>query len=591
MKNKKVITEKPLDFNNSLKRLFEKIGVYKKYIISSIIFSSFGTILTIVGPNQLTKIIDEITNNLMGNINTNYVLKISVMLFILYILSFIFSYLQGFLMSTATQKYAKDLRKEISIKLNKLPLKFFDKNKSGDILSIISNDVDTMASSLNQSIGSLLSAIITLIGVTIMMFYTNVTMSITAVLASITGFLFIGIILSKSQKYFENQQKGLGKLNSHVEEIYSSFDIVKAYNGVDDSINEFEKLNNNLYHNARMSQFLSGLMMPLMNFVGNFGYVAVTVVGAYLVIEGYITFGVIVAYMIYIRLFTNPLSTIAQSFTSLQLVVAASERIYNFLEENEENTFEVLNKLENKSTKGKVEFKNVVFGYDKNKTIIKNFNASVKPGQTVAIVGPTGAGKTTLVNLLMRFYELNSGHILIDDIDIKSLAKNNIHNIFCMVLQDTWLYDDTILNNIKFNNEKVKKEDVIKVCKDIGIDHLIKTLPNSYNTILSEADNLSSGEKQLLTIARAMLKDASLLILDEATSNIDTRTELLVQNAMNKLMINKTSFIIAHRLSTIKNADLILVLKDGNIIEQGNHNELIKEKGFYSELYNSQFEE
>lgn len=581
---------KAKNFKEAMKTLFNNLKEYKILLILSISFAAVGAVCTIVGPNQLTKITDEITNNLMGTIDTSYILKISIILFVLYMCSFVFSFLQNYIMAIVTQRYSKKLRKDISEKFNRLPLSYYDKNKSGDILSKISNDVDTISSSLNQSLGSLVSAIVTLLGVIFMMFYTNIIMSITAIVAALIGFLLIMLIMSRSQKYFQKQQKELGVLNGHIEEMYSSFSIVKAYNGTEDAINEFNNYNQNLFYNAKMSQFLSGLMQPLMIFVGNLSYVAVTVMGAYLVMEGQITFGVIIAYMVYIRLFTNPLSAIAQAFNSLQLVAASTERVYDFLVEEEMIKDDVINKLIPEKIKGEIEFKNVVFGYNEDRLIIKNFSSKVKKGQKIAIVGPTGAGKTTIVNLLMRFYEINSGEILIDGINITSISRENLHDLFCMVLQDTWLYEDTIESNIRFNQENVTKEDIIKVCKTVGIDHLIRTLPSGYDTILSDAESLSTGEKQLLTIARGMLKPSNLLILDEATSNIDTRTEVLVQSAMDKLMEGKTSFVIAHRLSTIKNADIILVLKDGNIIEQGNHDELIKQKGFYNELYNSQFE-
>lgn len=581
---------KAKNFKEALKVLFKNLSEYKILIIIACVLACVGTIFTVIGPNQLTKITDEITYNIMGKIDTDYVLKIAITLFVLYISAFLFSFLQNFLMAIVTQKYAKKLRSQIADKLNKLPLSYFDKNKVGDILSRVSNDVDTISSSLNQSISSLLSAIVTLFGVIIMMLYTNVTMTITAIISSLVGFLIMAFILKNSQKYFNLQQQELGVINGHVEEIYSSFEIVKAYNGVQDAKTDFDKYNKALYHNSRMSQFLSGLMPPLMGFIGNLSYVSVTVMGAYLVSEDIISFGVIVAYMIYIRLFTNPLSQIAQGINSLQLVSAASERVYEFLDEEEVSHEKARNKLNPKTTKGHIEFNNVSFGYKEDKLIIKNFTSNVLPGQKIAIVGPTGAGKTTLVNLLMRFYEINEGFISIDDVKITDLSRDNVHSLFCMVLQDTWLYEDTIEANVRFNANNVSRKEVEKVCKIVGIDHLIRTLPQGYDTILSDADSLSAGEKQLLTIARGMLKHSPFLILDEATSNIDTRTEILVQKAMDKLMEGKTSFIIAHRLSTIKNADKILVLKDGNILEQGSHNELMKLNGFYSELYNSQFE-
>ncbi len=583
------VGEKPKDFKKSLRKLFSSMGKYKVILIISIIFAIAGSILTIIGPNQITKITDTITSGLMTGIDTDYVLEIGIILIIIYSLSFIFSTIQGFITASVTQKYSQDLRSKIVKKLNRLPLKYFDKNTTGDILSRVSNDVDVVSQSLNQSIGSLVSAIALFIGVTVMMFLTNIIMTITAIVASLIGFSLVGIILGKSQKYFSRQQEELGLLNGHIEEIYSSHNVVKIYNATDEAKENFDKYNDQLFESSFKSQFLSGLMMPLMMFIGNFGYTAVTVVGAYLTFEGHITIGVIVAYMIYIRLFTQPLSTIAQSLNSLQSATAASERIFKFLDEkelaNEDDKKDVLEVSE-----GHIEFKNVKFGYSKNKEIIHDFSLKVSKGQKVAIVGPTGAGKTTLVNLLMRFYEINSGSILIDGVDIKNLVRENVYDLFCMVLQDTWLFEGTIMENIKFNQLNVSDKRVKEVCTSIGIDHLIKALPNGYDTVLSDAESLSSGEKQLLTIARGMLQVTPFLILDEATSNVDTRTEKIVQKAMDKLSEGKTSFIIAHRLSTIKNADIILVLKDGNIVEQGNHDELLKAKGFYSELYNSQFE-
>lgn len=423
-----------------------------------------------------------------------------------------------------------------------------------------------------------------------MMFYTNYIMALTAILSSLIGFVFMIKILSKSQKYFTARQVELGKLNGHIEEIYSGLNVVKVYNGKNESDKKFDELNKSVYECNRKSQFLSGLMMPIMNFIGNFGYVAVCIVGALLVSKDMITFGVIIAFITYVRLFTNPLSQIAQGLTSLQSTAAASERVFEFLEEPELEKENVTKTLDKAKAKGEVEFNHVKFGYDSDKIIIRDFNAKIKPGQKVAIVGPTGAGKTTMVNLLMRFYEINSGDIKIDGVNIKDLSRENIHDLFTMVLQDTWLFNGTVKENIVYNNENVTDEEVIDVCKKVGVHHFIKTLPNGYDSVLSDIDSVSSGQRQLLTIARGMIDHKPLLILDEATSNVDTRTEELVQKAMDKLSEGKTSFIIAHRLSTIKNADLILVMKDGNIIEQGNHDELIKENGFYANLYNSQFD-
>ena len=527
---------------------------------------------------------------LSPKMNMDKIKSISLFLVILYVLSALFTFIQSILMTDVANKFAKKLRSNISKKINKLPLKYFDKNLSGDILSRVTNDVDTIAQSMNQSLASLVSSVTLFIGSIIMMFYTNYIMAFTAILSSLIGFVFMIKILSKSQKYFTARQVELGKLNGHIEEIYSGLNVVKVYNGKNESDKKFDELNKSVYECNRKSQFLSGLMMPIMNFIGNFGYVAVCIVGALLVSKDMITFGVIIAFITYVRLFTNPLSQIAQGLTSLQSTAAASERVFEFLEEPELEKENVTKMLDKAKAKGEVEFNHVKFGYDSDKIIIKDFNAKIKPGQKVAIVGPTGAGKTTMVNLLMRFYEINSGDIKIDGVSIKDLSRENIHDLFTMVLQDTWLFNGTVKENIVYNNENVTDEEVIDVCKKVGVHHFIKTLPNGYDSVLSDIDSVSSGQRQLLTIARGMIDHKPLLILDEATSNVDTRTEELVQKAMDKLSEGKTSFIIAHRLSTIKNADLILVMKDGNIIEQGTHDELIKENGFYANLYNSQFD-
>ena len=537
--------------------------------------------------NELPKSIKTI---LSPKMNMDKIKSISLFLVILYVLSALFTFIQSILMTDVANKFAKKLRSNISKKINKLPLKYFDKNLSGDILSRVTNDVDTIAQSMNQSLASLVSSVTLFIGSIIMMFYTNYIMALTAILSSLIGFVFMIKILSKSQKYFTARQVELGKLNGHIEEIYSGLNVVKVYNGKNESDKKFDELNKSVYECNRKSQFLSGLMMPIMNFIGNFGYVAVCIVGALLVSKDMITFGVIIAFITYVRLFTNPLSQIAQGLTSLQSTAAASERVFEFLEEPELEKENVTKTLDKAKAKGEVEFNHVKFGYDSDKIIIRDFNAKIKPGQKVAIVGPTGAGKTTMVNLLMRFYEINSGDIKIDGVNIKDLSRENIHDLFTMVLQDTWLFNGTVKENIVYNNENVTDEEVIDVCKKVGVHHFIKTLPNGYDSYLSDIDSVSSGQRQLLTIARGMIDHKPLLILDEATSNVDTRTEELVQKAMDKLSEGKTSFIIAHRLSTIKNADLILVMKDGNIIEQGNHDELIKENGFYANLYNSQFD-
>lgn len=546
-------------------------------------------------PNELYKKIDEMPLSIQKSIkpfmNLDAIKTIVITIAIIYICSSLFSYLQSFIMATVSNKFAKEFRSKISKKINRLPLKFFDRNQTGDTLSRVTNDVDTMAQSLNQSLASFISAITLFLGTIIMMFYTNWILALTAIFSSLFGFAFMSIILGKSQKYFIARQTELGNLNSHIEETYSGLLVVKAYNGKKQSDEKFDEYNKKVYEANRKSQFLSGLMMPMMSFVGNFGYVAVCIVGALLTQNGTITFGVIIAFITYVRLFTQPLSSIAQSITSLQSTAAASERVFEFLDEEEmDNENEIVKKLNKNTVKGNIEFDNVEFGYDSDRTIIKNFTAKVKNGQKIAIVGPTGAGKTTMVNLLMKFYTINKGDIKIDGVSTKELSRDNIHSLFTMVLQDTWLFDGTLRDNIFYNRKGVSDDRLMEICDTVGLTHFVKTLPKGLDTEMNENDSISAGQKQLITIARGMVENAPFLILDEATSNVDTRTEELVQKAMDKLTEGKTSFIIAHRLSTIKNADLILVMKDGNIIEQGNHNELMKKNGFYAELYNSQFE-
>ena len=545
--------------------------------------------------NEMYKVMENLPINVQKVIgpkmDMDKIKSIAILLACLYIISAIFTYVEGLSMIKVANGYAKKLRSSISEKINKLPLKFFDHNLSGDILSRVTNDVDTIAQSLNNSLSTLVSSITLFIGSIIMMFVTNYIMAITAIVSSLIGFILMFIILNKSQRYFTARQRELGKLNGYIEEIYSGLNVVRSCNAKDETINEFDKLNDKLYDCNRKSQFLSGLMQPIMGFIGNFSYVAVCIVGALLVSKSVISFGVIVAFIMYVRLFTNPLSQIAQAMTSMQSTAAASERVFGLLEEVEmDSENDITKKLDKHKVKGNIEFKNVKFGYDKDKIIINDFTAKVKAGEKIAIVGPTGAGKTTMVNLLMKFYDINDGDILIDGTSIKELKRDNIHSLFTMVLQDTWLFNGTVKENIIYNQKNVSNKKVEEVCKVVGVDHFIKTLPNGYDSIISDNDSVSSGQRQLLTIARGMISDSPFLILDEATSNVDTRTEELVQKAMDKLMENKTSFIIAHRLSTIKNADLILVMKDGNIIEQGNHNELMKKNGFYANLYNSQFE-
>ena len=545
--------------------------------------------------NEMYKVMENVPSSIQKVIgpkmNMDKIKDIAILLACLYIISAIFSYIEGLSMIKVANGYAKRLRTSISEKINRLPLKFFDHNLSGDILSRVTNDVDTIAQSLNNSLSTLVSASTLFIGSIIMMFVTNYIMAITAILSSLIGFVLMFIILGKSQKYFTRRQTELGNLNGYIEEIYSSLNVVKTCNAKEETTLEFDKLNDKLYDCNRKSQFLSGLMQPIMSFIGNFSYVAVCVVGALLVSKDMISFGTIVAFIMYVRLFTNPLSQIAQAMTSLQTTAAASERIFGLLEDEEMSSEDnITKKLDKNKVKGNIEFKNVKFGYDDDKVIINDFTAKVKAGQKVAIVGPTGAGKTTMVNLLMKFYDINDGDILIDGTSIRDIKRSNVHDLFTMVLQDTWLFNGTVKENIIYNQKHVSDKKVEEVCKIVGVDHFIKTLPDGYDSVISDNDSVSSGQRQLLTIARGMISDSPFLILDEATSNVDTRTEELVQKAMDKLMENRTSFIIAHRLSTIKNADLILVMKDGNIIEQGNHNTLMKKNGFYANLYNSQFE-
>ena len=537
-------------------------------------------------PKSIRKVIEP-------TMNMDKIKSITILLVCMYLASALFTYIQSICMTNVANKFANNLRSRISVKINKLPLKYFDKHQVGDILSRITNDVDMIAQSMNQSLASLVSSITLFLGSIIMMFITNWILAVTAILSSLIGFIGMAFILKNSQKYFMQRQTELGNLNGHIEEIYSGLNVVKTYNGKEEADKKFDEYNDKVCQSNKKSQFLSGLMQPIMAFIGNFGYVAVCIVGAMLTMNGQISFGVIVAFMTYVRLFTNPLSQIAQAMTSLQSTAAASERVFDFVDEPEMNKEDNITKhLDTKDVKGYIDFENVVFKYDGNdEPTIKNFTAHAKPGQKIAIVGPTGAGKTTMVNLLMKFYDINSGDIKIDGVSTKELTRENIHDLFTMVLQDTWLFEGSIKENIIYNRTNVSDDKVREVCKEVGLDHFIRTLSKGYDTILNDNESVSAGQRQLLTIARGMIKETPFLILDEATSNVDTRTEELVQNAMDKLTEGKTSFIIAHRLSTIKNADLILVMKEGNIVEQGNHEELMKQNGFYANLYNSQFEE
>lgn len=576
-------------FKASLGKLIVFCRPYVFPIIAALLCAVIGADLTINGPGRLSKITDLITSGIMTGIDLNAVADTAMGLVLLYASSAALTYVQSFIMATVTQKVSKSLRAAISVKINRLPLRYFDSTNTGDILSRVTNDVDTIGQTLNQSIGSLVSSVTLFIGSTYMMFRTNGIMALSAIGASLIGFVLMSLIVSRSQKYFSEQQRQLGAINGHVEEVYSGHNVVVAYNAADKVRQEFQEINDRLYNSAWKSQFMSGLMMPLMSFIGNLGYVAVCVVGASLAMNGTITFGSIVAFMVYVRLFSQPLSQMAQAATSLQSASAASYRVFEFLELTEmPDEGDKVPRLE--KARGDVSFKNVRFGYSPEKTVIKNFSADVKAGQKIAIVGPTGAGKTTMVNLLMRFYDTDDGSIAIDGIPINALTRENVHSLFCMVLQDTWLFEGTIKENIIYSKEGVTDEEVVAACRAVGVHHFIKTLPEGYDTVLGDHAALSGGQKQLITIARAMIENAPMLILDEATSSVDTRTEALIQKAMDKLMAGRTSFVIAHRLSTIRNADLILVMNEGDIIESGSHEELLAKNGFYARLYNSQFD-
>lgn len=592
---RQAVNEKPKKFKKTLKEMARYLKPYFPLILIAVVASVIATILQIIGPDKLKLITDEITKGLpkmvkgkpvMAAINMDNVKSITMMLVIFYGSSLLLNLLQRFIMADVTQKISKSFREKIANKVNKLPFSYFDNTTFGDILSRVTNDVDTISQSLNQSVGSLLTSVVMLVGTVVMMIYNSGILTVTTILSSFVGFVFIIIIMKKSQKHFKAQQENLGDINGQIEEVYTGHDVIKAYNAGEMMIDEFEETNKKLYTSAWKSQFLSGLMMPVMQFAGNFSYVMVCIVGGALAINGKISFGVIVAFMIYVRLFTNPLSDIAQSFNTLQRAAAAGERVFEFLNEKELEEENVTEKLDR--AKGEVEFKDVRFGYNPDKIIIKDFSVKVNPGEKIAIVGPTGAGKTTIVNLLMRFYEINDGQILVDGIDTKKLSRDNLRDQFCMVLQDSWIFEASVRENITFGEENITDEELIDVCKRVNLDHFIRTLPQGYDTILNDKQSLSQGQLQLLTIARAMVSHAPMLILDEATSSVDTRTEIIVQDAMDELAKGRTSFVIAHRLSTIKNADLILVMKDGDIVEKGKHDELLKRDGFYAQLYNAQ---
>lgn len=581
--------EKPKNMGASIKKLLAYCKEYLPIIIIALILACTGAVFNVIGPDKLSDITNLITSGFMSKIDLDEVVKIATFLVTIYAMGYLFNFIQGFIMATVTQRITKRLRHNIDGKINRLPLNYFDKSSFGNVLSRVTNDVDLIGQTLNNSLGTLVTAVTTFLGAIVMMFYTNWIMALSGIAATFFGFILMIIIMSKSQKFFFSQQKELGAMNGHIEEIYAGHNIVKAYNGEKTAEDTFDEINQRLFNSAWKSQFMSGLMMPMMGFIGNFGYVVVCIVGAILTKKGIVDFGTIVAFMVYIRLFTNPLSQLAQVATNMQSAAAAAERVFEFLEE-EELADESGKTKRLETANGDVEFSHVAFGYNENKLIIKDFSMKAKAGQKIAIVGPTGAGKTTIINLLMRFYEVNKGDIFIDGVSTKEITRENVHDLFCMVLQDTWLFEGTIRDNIVYSKEGVTDDEVKAACKAVGLHHFIKSLPKGYDTVLNDKANLSAGQKQLITIARAMIENAPLLILDEATSSVDTRTELLIQKAMDQLTVGKTSFVIAHRLSTIKNADIILVLKDGDIIESGNHEELLSKNGFYADLYNSQFE-
>ncbi len=583
-------TEKANDFGKAWGRLFGYMHRYRIAIAAAVVMACIGTVLTLLGPNMLSDMTDLIQEGIFGTMDLEAVVSIALTLVVIYATSSILTFLQQYIMTTVSQRTAYSFRRDISGKINRLPLRYFDSSTTGDVMSRVTNDVDTVGQSMNQSISTLVTSVTLLFGSIIMMIWTNWVMAATAILSSLLGFVFVFIVMSRSQKYFTRQQRDLGRMNGHVEEIYTGQKIMKAYGGEDSARKEFDGINDDLFRSNFMSQFLSGMMQPFMNFIGNFGYVMVCIVGAVMYVGGSISFGTIVAFMVYVRLFTQPLTQLAQAFSSMQSVAASAERIFAFLDEREmENESEKNVRIDD--VKGHVEFKDVHFGYG-DREIIHGFSADIQPGQKVAIVGPTGAGKTTMVNLLMRFYDVKSGDILIDGVSVNRMRREDVHDLFCMVLQDTWLFEGTIRENIVYNSrETVTDRRLDEVCRAVGLHHFIETLPDRYETVLGDNATLSAGQRQQITIARAMVDGSPLLILDEATSSVDTMTEKVIQDAMDRLTEGRTSFVIAHRLSTIRNSDLILVMRDGNIVEQGTHDELLEKGGFYADLYNSQFED
>lgn len=579
---------------NKKSSLFSQVKPYLKGfqlpLLIAFVGAAVSSIITVYGPDKLKEITNFITEGMRSQIDLKSISNIALFLAILYAAGALLNYVQSFIISSVIQHFSKRLRTAIAEKINKLPLRYFDSHSQGDTLSRVTNDVDTVGQSLNQSLGTVISSSLLLVAVLFMMFYNNVVLSFVTISSVLIGFVFVALIMGKSQRFFRAQQENLASVNGYVEEMYSGHNVIVSYNATDESKVAFQTLNTNLYNSMWKSQFISGIMMPLMMFVGNFGYVMVVLVGASMALNGDVTMGTIVAFMVYVRIFSQPLSQIAQGITTLQQASAAMGRVFEFLAESEMENDE--HKAQQLTTlKGDVAFDKVFFGYNPDRTIIHDFSANAKAGQKIAIVGPTGAGKTTIVNLLMKFYEIDKGRITIDGVDTKQMKRSEVHDAFSMVLQDTWLFEGTIKENLIYNQKNISDEAVVAAAKAVGVHHFIKTLPKGYDTVLDDTVSLSVGQKQLLTIARALLKDAPLLILDEATSSVDTRTEELIQKAMDKLMEGRTSFVIAHRLSTIRNADLILVMRDGNIIEQGNHEQLMEQNGFYADLYNSQFDE
>ncbi|MDU4861419.1 MAG: ABC transporter ATP-binding protein [Terrisporobacter othiniensis] len=589
--------EKAKDFKGTMRTLMSYLAKYKLSIIIVFIFAIGSVTFSVIGPKILGKATTEIFNGLVGKvsgegsgIDFEAIKRILIVLVILYIVSAIFSFVQGYVMSGISQKVAYNLRDELVKKINRLPMKYFDTRTHGEVLSRFTNDIDTLAMSLNQSLTQIITSVTTLVGVLIMMLTISVLMTVSALVVIPISLFIISFVIKKSQKYFKSQQEYLGNVNGQVEELYGGHTVVQAFNGEEESIKEFNKINNKLYDSAWRAQFLSSIMQPIMMFVGNLSYVVVSILGGYLVIKNRIEVGDIQSFIQYVRSFNQPIAQMAQISNQLQSTAAAAERVFEFLNEEEEDVT-VENPVSIEGLEGRIDFENVKFGYDKNRTIIKDFTAHVKPGQKVALVGPTGAGKSTMIKLLMRFYDVNSGAILVDGHNVKDFNRGELRELFGMVLQDTWLFSGSIKENIRYGRLNASDDEVINAAKAAHVHHFIKTLPDGYNMLLNEeSSNISQGQKQLLTIARAILADPKILILDEATSSVDTRTELLIQKAMDNLMEGRTSFVIAHRLSTIRNADLILVINDGDIVEQGNHEELLAKDGFYANLYNSQFE-